>query len=329
MTCTGHGGRAPQYACPTFGVFVCTTCSGAFREFQFRVKSISNSLFSPEEVRVMQETGNDSARARYLAGWYGTQNERTCPLVENSKPGQLRDFIRQVFHERRFEGAAAPPPAPTPAAPAPVQAAAAPPPAPEADPFGLGGFASPKAADPGTSGGGDVGWAAFGSPPGSGGGAAQAAEAQPVDLFGMAPASQAPQPTQTAPAPVQTQGGQVDFQSLGPAPAAPAAPAAPVAAANNGEWDAFSGATPAAAPAPPAAAAPAPVAAPPHPRLLLPQPRRLLQRLRLREKCSMTTSSVLRRSRRNRRLARTVLEDPPRLRWAPSARANREFLLRG
>ena len=188
MTCTGHGGRAPQYACPTFGIFVCTTCSGAFREFQFRVKSISNSLFSPEEVRVMQETGNDSARARYLAGWYGTQNERTCPLVENSKPGQLRDFIRQVFHERRFEGAAAPPPAPTPAAPAPVQAAAAPPPAPEADPFGLGGFASPKAADPGTSGGGDVGWAAFGSPPGSGGGAAQAAEAQPVDLFGMAPA---------------------------------------------------------------------------------------------------------------------------------------------
>ena len=72
-----------------------------------------------------------------------------------------------------------------------------------------------------------------------------------------------------------------------------------------------------------------PLQRPLHPRLLLPQPRRLLQRLRLREKCSMTTSSVLRRSWRNRRLARTVLEDPPRLRWAPSARANREFLLRG
>ena len=28
MTCQGHGGRAPQYACTTFGTFVCTTCSG-------------------------------------------------------------------------------------------------------------------------------------------------------------------------------------------------------------------------------------------------------------------------------------------------------------
>ena len=28
MTCEGTGSLAPQYACVTFGTFVCTTCSG-------------------------------------------------------------------------------------------------------------------------------------------------------------------------------------------------------------------------------------------------------------------------------------------------------------
>ena len=90
MTCQGHGGRAPQYACTTFGTFVCTTCSGVHREFQFRVKSISNSHFTPEEVKTMQDAGNDAARARYLAGWYGTPHERSCPLVENTKREPLK-----------------------------------------------------------------------------------------------------------------------------------------------------------------------------------------------------------------------------------------------
>ena len=83
---------------------------GVHREFQFRVKSISNSHFTPEEVKTMQDAGNDAARARYLAGWYGTPHERSCSLVENTKREPLKNFIRQVFHERKFEGDAAPPP---------------------------------------------------------------------------------------------------------------------------------------------------------------------------------------------------------------------------
>jgi len=99
MTCVGHGGRLPQYACVQFGTFVCTACSGVHREFQFKVKSIGNSLFKDEEVALMHEVGNDAARAQFLAGWYGTENERTCPMVENTKRVPLQNFIRHFFVE--------------------------------------------------------------------------------------------------------------------------------------------------------------------------------------------------------------------------------------
>ena len=109
MTCVGHGGRAPQYVCVAFGTFVCTACAGVHRDFQFRVKSISSSKFSKEEVQLANEVGNDAARASFLAGWYGTENERSCPMVENTKTAPLKNFIRQVFVERRFEGQRAAP----------------------------------------------------------------------------------------------------------------------------------------------------------------------------------------------------------------------------
>ena len=175
MTCVGHGGRAPQYVCVAFGTFVCTACAGVHRDFQFRVKSISSSKFSKEEVQLANEVGNDAARASFLAGWYGTENERSCPMVENTKTAQLKNFIRQVFVERRFEGQRATPAQQAPAQQAPqapvVQqpsfgnfglappgqqfhrpqqpqppAAATPAPA-AADPFGLGGFISPTTSD--------------------------------------------------------------------------------------------------------------------------------------------------------------------------------------
>ena len=115
MTCVGHGGRAPQYVCVAFGTFVCTACAGVHRDFQFRVKSISSSKFSKEEVQLTNEVGNDAARALFLAGWYG-ENERSCPMVENTKTAALKNFIRQVFVERRFEGQRAAPAEQAPAA---------------------------------------------------------------------------------------------------------------------------------------------------------------------------------------------------------------------
>ena len=110
VTCVGPGSLAPQYACVTFGTFLCTTCSGVHREFQFRVKSISGSYFTADEVAMLSRCGNDYARARYLAGWTGTDMERRFPIVMNTKMRQLKDFVRAVFHEKKFENESAAPP---------------------------------------------------------------------------------------------------------------------------------------------------------------------------------------------------------------------------
>ena len=60
--------RGPQYLCLNFNTFVCTTCSGVHREFNFRVKGISMSTFTgPEVEAIVKHGGNAKARALFLA----------------------------------------------------------------------------------------------------------------------------------------------------------------------------------------------------------------------------------------------------------------------
>ena len=55
--------RGPQYLCLNFNTFVCTTCSGVHREFNFRVKGISMSTFTgPEVEAIVKHGGNAKAR---------------------------------------------------------------------------------------------------------------------------------------------------------------------------------------------------------------------------------------------------------------------------
>ena len=58
MTCQGHGGRAPQYACTTFGTFVCTTCSGVHREDQVL------DVFHQRHLALHARGGQDDAGRR-------------------------------------------------------------------------------------------------------------------------------------------------------------------------------------------------------------------------------------------------------------------------
>ena len=229
----------------------------------------------------MQETGNDSARARYLAGWYGTQNERTCPLVENSKPGQLRLHSSGV--PRSASRAAAPPP-PCFAAPAPSR-------------LRLPRHRHPRrtvrawrlcVADGGGSGNLGGGRRAGGVRFATGFRRRRRASRRSAacDLQGACFAGATI--TQTAPAPFKHRAGKLTFSRSGRFRGACGA-RRPVAAANNGEWDAFGGATP--LPlllrlrAAPHRAAPRTL------NFFCPSPG-ACSSLRLREKCSMTTSSV-------------------------------------
>ncbi|KAL0694634.1 hypothetical protein Bca4012_061814 [Brassica carinata] len=58
--CINCNSLGPQYVCTTFWTFVCMPCSGIHREFTHRVKSVSMSKFTSQEVEVLQNGGNQS-----------------------------------------------------------------------------------------------------------------------------------------------------------------------------------------------------------------------------------------------------------------------------
>lgn len=70
------------------------------REFTHRVKSVSMSTFSTQEVEALQKGGNQRAKESFLKD-FDTQKMR---LPDSSNSGSLRDFIKAVYVERRYAG---------------------------------------------------------------------------------------------------------------------------------------------------------------------------------------------------------------------------------
>ncbi|PPD67932.1 hypothetical protein GOBAR_DD35187 [Gossypium barbadense] len=92
--------RGPQYVCTTFLTFVCTNCSGIHREFTHRVKSISLGKFSEDEVSALQAAGNERARQIYFKAW----DPQLHSFPDGSNLKRLREFIREVYVERKYTG---------------------------------------------------------------------------------------------------------------------------------------------------------------------------------------------------------------------------------
>lgn len=98
--CINCNSLGPQYVCTNFWTFVCMTCSGIHREFTHRVKSVSMSKFTSQEVEALQNGGNQRAREIYLKDW-DLQRQR---LPDNSNVDKVRDFIKNVYVDRRYAG---------------------------------------------------------------------------------------------------------------------------------------------------------------------------------------------------------------------------------
>nr|CAB3500969.1 unnamed protein product [Digitaria exilis] len=105
--CINCNGLGPQYVCTSFWTFVCVACSGIHREFTHRVKSVSMSTFSSQEVEALQKGGNQvkpiaefRARESFLKD-FDTQKMR---LPDSSNIANLREFIKAVYVERRYAG---------------------------------------------------------------------------------------------------------------------------------------------------------------------------------------------------------------------------------
>ncbi|KAL0290751.1 UNVERIFIED_CONTAM: putative ADP-ribosylation factor GTPase-activating protein AGD14 [Sesamum calycinum] len=74
------------------------TCSGIHREFTHRVKSVSMSKFTSQEVDALQKGGNQRARDLFLKAW----DPHKLRLTDNSNADKVREFIKNVYVERRY-----------------------------------------------------------------------------------------------------------------------------------------------------------------------------------------------------------------------------------
>lgn len=70
------------------------------REFQFKIKGISMSTFTQEDVSALEGGGNSAANASYLARY---QASRDVPIPTSSSDiSKLRDFIRQKYLDKKW-----------------------------------------------------------------------------------------------------------------------------------------------------------------------------------------------------------------------------------
>ncbi|PRQ46617.1 putative Arf GTPase activating protein [Rosa chinensis] len=98
--CINCNSLGPQYVCTNFWTFVCTNCSGIHREFTHRVKSVSMAKFTSQEVKSLQEGGNQRAKELYQKELDPQRNS----FPDSSNVERLRDFIKHVYVDRRYTG---------------------------------------------------------------------------------------------------------------------------------------------------------------------------------------------------------------------------------
>ncbi|XP_019436655.1 PREDICTED: probable ADP-ribosylation factor GTPase-activating protein AGD14 [Lupinus angustifolius] len=98
--CINCNSLGPQYVCTNFWTFICANCGGIHREFTHRVKSVSMSKFTSQEVKALQEGGNQHAKEIYFKEWDAQHQS----FPDSSNVNRLRDFIKHVYVDRRFTG---------------------------------------------------------------------------------------------------------------------------------------------------------------------------------------------------------------------------------
>jgi len=99
--CFDCGERGPTYVCMEvdFKIFVCTSCSGLHRELSHKVKGISVSKWTMEDVdSIVESGGNEAAEKVLLASW----RQRDDDLIDSQNIDKMRNFIRMKYSDRRW-----------------------------------------------------------------------------------------------------------------------------------------------------------------------------------------------------------------------------------
>ena len=88
--------QVPNYVDTTHNVFVCTSCSGLHRELQYKIKGISLSNFTEEEVAAIASMGNTKFNEVYLSR-FGDQS-----VPNTTDQAKFKEFIRHKYVDKRW-----------------------------------------------------------------------------------------------------------------------------------------------------------------------------------------------------------------------------------
>ncbi|XP_056613521.1 arf-GAP domain and FG repeat-containing protein 1a isoform X2 [Triplophysa dalaica] len=92
--------RGPTYANMTVGSFVCTTCSGILRGLNppHRVKSISMTTFTQQEIEFLQKHGNEVCKHI----WLGLYDDRNSAVPDFREPQRVKEFLQDKYEKKRW-----------------------------------------------------------------------------------------------------------------------------------------------------------------------------------------------------------------------------------
>ncbi|XP_046892449.1 arf-GAP domain and FG repeat-containing protein 1a isoform X2 [Hypomesus transpacificus] len=92
--------RGPTYANMTVGSFVCTSCSGILRGLNppHRVKSISMTTFTQQEIELLQKNGNEVCKQI----WLGLYDDRTSSIPDFREPQKVKEFLQEKYEKKRW-----------------------------------------------------------------------------------------------------------------------------------------------------------------------------------------------------------------------------------
>lgn len=96
-TCAECPERMPGYVNLSHKTFVCTKCAGVLRDLQFKIKGISMSKFTQQDLDEMLSGGNEGHNQLYMAKWPPRD-----PVPQ--EPGRLKDHIKLKYIECRWKG---------------------------------------------------------------------------------------------------------------------------------------------------------------------------------------------------------------------------------
>jgi len=88
----------PSYICLDFCTFICEGCSDVHREFGHKIKSIEHSEWTAEEVKDLEQGGNERATHKLLQ-FMPSSDSRAVELTETFR----RDFIRRAYIVRCWQ----------------------------------------------------------------------------------------------------------------------------------------------------------------------------------------------------------------------------------